>query len=101
MAAFTTGSNSVPNWAYALSEQARTVWDGLDPWLQEEVLDELEVVSANVGRLRRGGHLADAIHDMARDREDSRHYVFLRVELEPSSRTVKVVDIVHHLRPLK
>jgi hypothetical protein len=89
----------VASWALAFNEQARAALLRLDAWLQEEILDELDRLAQSPGQLRRGGSSPVCIADLARDHDNRRHYVFLSIEANASSRTLEVVDVGHHSRP--
>ena len=86
------------SWALAFNEQARGALSRLDPWLQEVVLDELDQLAANPGQLRRGGVSPVCVADLTREHEGQRHYVFLSIDANASSRTLEVVDLGHHSR---
>ena len=88
------------NWALAFNEPARAALLRLDPWLQEEILDELDRLAENAGQLHRGGASPVCIADLTRDHERQRHYAFLSIELNASTRTLEVVDIGHHSRAI-
>ena len=88
------------NWALAFNEQSRAALRSLDPWLQEEILDELDRLSVNPGQLRRGGASPVCIADLTRDQELRRHYVFLSIEINASNLTLEVVDIGHYSRAI-
>jgi hypothetical protein len=87
-------------WGLAIGEQARAALLRLDPWPQEEILDELDRLAEHPGQLRRGGASPVSIADLTRDREGQRHYVFLSIETDPATRTLAVVDVGHHSRGL-
>ena len=81
------------SWAWALNEQSRAALLRLDIWLQEETLDELDRLAERPGQLRRSGASPVCIADFVRDQDQQRHYVFLSIELNPSSRTLEVIDV--------
>lgn len=89
----------MPNWVLAFNERARAALLGFEPWLQEEILDELDRLALNPGQLRRAGSSPCSIADLTRDHAAHRHYVFLSIETNPSTRTLQVIDIGHHARP--
>jgi hypothetical protein len=90
----------VPNWVLAFNEQARAALLRLEPWLQEEVLDELDRLAHNPGHLRRAGASPASVADFTRDHEGRRHYVFLSIELDPAAKTLGLIDIGHHDRAI-
>jgi hypothetical protein len=81
------------SWAWAFSEQARAALLRLDVWLQEETLDELDRLAESPGQLRRGGASPVGIADFIRDHGPQRYYVFLSIELNPSTRVLEVIAI--------
>ena len=86
------------SWVLAFNEQARAALARLDALLQEEVLDELDALAANPGQLRRGGVSPVCVADLTRDHEGQRHYVFVSIGANASSRTLEVVDIGNYSR---
>lgn len=88
------------SWVLAFNEQARAALRRIDPWLQEEILDELDRLAQNPGQLRRGGASPVSIADLTRDRDNQRHYIFLSIETDVSTRTLQIIDIGHFSRVL-
>jgi hypothetical protein len=84
----------------AFNEQARAALLRPDPWLQEEILDELDRLALNPGQLRRGGASPVCIADLTRDHDNLRHYVFLSIETNASIRILEIIDIGHYSRAI-
>ena len=71
---------------------AQSQWQDLDFELQELVLDEMDKVAANPAPAIRGV----LQHDFVHERAGIRHYIFLRLTVDRSRRTIKVIGIHHH-----
>jgi hypothetical protein len=65
---------------------AKSQWHELDFEFQELVLDELDKLAANLPIAVRGV----IEHDFVHRREDERHYIFLRLTVDRSLRTLKI-----------
>lgn len=66
----------------------------LDPWLQEEVIDELESLTLTPWRLRADG-IGRAVHDFDRRVGTIRHVVFLRLHRDDVNHVLTLVGIIH------
>lgn len=64
----------------------------LDPWLQEEVLDELELLLATPSRLRADA-TGRAVHDFDRRRGGKRYVVFLRLHRDDQRQLLSLIAI--------
>lgn len=86
------------SYVYELNDDARTNLRQLDPWVAEQVLDELETMIASPGaRLRTAGGF---VYDFVRERNQQRIYVFLTVEHDPARSMLRITSIGSHARPL-
>lgn len=81
------------SYALHLAGDAKADLAELDPWLQEEVLDEVErlVASAPAG-LRTDCH-GTAVHDFERLAHGTRHLVFLRFHLSASPPVLSLTSV--------
>jgi hypothetical protein len=70
----------------------------LDPWLQEETLDELETLLADPAQLRTDHH-GEAVHDFDRRLGDTRHVIFIRLHRDSARQLLSVLAIIDHKRP--
>ena len=86
-------------YALAFGERPIRQLRELDVWLQEEVLDELEVLASNPQRLIFRAISPGAVHDFTRRRPAGTHYIFLTVERADQRELLEVLDIGHHFGP--
>ena len=85
------------SYALEFNERALQGLRTMDPWLQEETLDELEELAAHPPSPRRR-HLGSAVHDFVRHQGSSAFYVFVTFTPDPTSAVVRVNDIGLHIR---
>ena len=83
-------------YAYEFSKLAMAQFRQLDPWLAEEVLDELEELSNSPipAQMKRP---AGAIFDFIRSRGKQTFYVFLNVTVFANRKTIRVTNIGTHV----
>jgi hypothetical protein len=69
----------------------------LEPWLQEEVLDELEWLAAAPAQLRvdRSGR---AVQDFERTASGKRHVIFLRLHRDAQAQIITLVAVADAVR---
>lgn len=67
----------------------------MDPWLQEETLDEIERLTREPGVLVPRGIRPGLVYDFTRLRDGVTHYVFLIVEVDESSRHISLRQLGH------
>lgn len=72
----------------------------LEPWLQEEVLDEIDRLAADPSVLRPRLPGGTVIHDVTRDHAGSRHYLFITVHRDDARRRVGVHSVAHYSRAI-
>ncbi len=86
------------NYAWRLAGDAIADLRELDPWLQEDVLDELEQLSANPFGLR-VDPAGFAAHDFERGTAGFSRIVFLRLHRDDTRRVLSVLGIAESPRP--
>ena len=86
-------------YALAFGERPIRQLRELDVWLQEEVLDELEVLASNPQRLIFRAISPGAVHDFIRHGPAGTYYLFLTVERDDQREVIDVLDIGHHFQP--
>jgi len=69
----------------------------LEPWVQEEVIDELDLLAEDPMRLH-PDHDGNAVHDFERTVGGLRHVLFLRVHRDERRRLLTVSAIVDRPR---
>lgn len=80
------------SYAYQLSERALIGLRRMEPWLQEETLDELDRLTADPPTA--GRRIGDAIvRDFALDRGPDRFYVFITLFPDAQTEMLRVSDI--------
>jgi hypothetical protein len=67
----------------------------LDPWLQEEALDEIELLANRPAQLIRRGRLPGYVHDFVRTREGIKHYVFIHLDRDDAAQRLGIRTIGH------
>ena len=87
------------NWGLSIARDAIADLQALDPWLQEEVLDEVDRLCANPPRPRPGSPDPEIIHDFERTSAGVRHVVFIRIRRRDTTSTLSVLSIVDVIRP--
>jgi hypothetical protein len=87
------------SWGLSIARDAIADLGVLEPWLQEEVLDELERLCVSPPRPRPGSRGAEIVHDFERTSAGVRHVVFIRLRADESTSTLSVLSIVDVLRP--
>ena len=80
------------SYALRLAAEAHPGLRRMEPWLQEEALDEAERLADDPGRLVQRGSLPGYVHDFTRDRGGVLYYVFL-LERDDSHQVLTVKDI--------
>jgi hypothetical protein len=86
------------SYSLSVAPDARDALADLDPWLAEEVLDEIELLLLDPGTLRlRAGEVL-AVHDFVREFAGTMHYVFLVVRPSSSEKKLDVISIGHVCR---
>jgi len=83
----------------AFTDDARATLRALDPWLQEEALDEIDRVAAAPQNLRPRRGASVVVHDFIRQGGGLWHYVFVELRADDASQTVEVVKVGHYARP--
>lgn len=86
------------SYALRLAGDATSDLRGLDSWLQEEVLDELESLleaPTVLGMDEQG----EAVHDFERGAGDQRHIVFVRLHRDDARQLLTVLAIAATPRP--
>jgi hypothetical protein len=70
----------------------------LELWLQEETYDEIDGIATDPSSLvvRPGDPIS--VHDFTRVRGTLIHYVFVTLERDDSSRTLRIVTVGHVMR---
>ena len=83
------------SYSYTLSDDFRSGFVALPFWIQEDILDELEVLLANPSQLivRQGSDLA--VHDFTRTRGGVVHYVFLTIQPDFAGENLLLVRVGH------
>ena len=87
------------SYAPAFTEQARADLRRMEPWLQEETLDELESLAANPPTPRHR-HLAASVYDFVRERGGVRFYVSLTVAVDAKAQVLTVTEIGLYARQI-
>jgi hypothetical protein len=87
------------SWGLSIARDAIVDLQALDPWLQEEVLDEVDGLCAHPPRPRGGLVDAEFVHDFERTSAGVRHVVFIRVRRDETTSTLSVLSIVDVVRP--
>ena len=81
-----------------LAPKAGAICSQLEPWLAEEVLDELDRLAEKPETLVQRGVLPGLVHDFERTRELKRHYVCMVLDRDHVNQTLTVNDIGHVIR---
>ena len=81
------------SYALAFTDRALDDLRGLELWLQEETLDELDELAANPPAVSRRRHLAAVVHDFVRERSGKRYYVFLTLGPDESSKQLRIMEL--------
>ena len=82
------------------STRAMTGFLALEPWLQEEVLDEIEHVlnSVPVPDVAQRLDPNETVHTFSRTADGAEHVVFLLTVLEVASRQLKILRVGRSVR---
>ena len=80
------------------TSDARAAWRRLEVALQEEVLDAVDRLTANHELLRRSKASAEWVYDFTCEAGTDRHYFFLTVQLNRTSRKLIVLKLGHSSR---
>lgn len=87
------------SYVYELNDDARTNLRQLDPWVAEQVLDELETLVA-VQSEERPRTTGGFVYDFIRDTNQQRIYIFLTVEHDPARNLLRITSIGSWSRPI-
>ena len=87
------------SWGYRLVGDAVADLRELEPWLQEEVLDELEGLALQPPSPRPTAAEPEVVHDFERVSGGTRTVVFIRLRVEHSKGALIVLGIASHARP--
>lgn len=79
------------SYAYQLSERALAGLRRMEPWLQEETLDELDRLTADPPKGRRIGEAI--VCDFVRDRGPHRFYVFITLFPDLTTQVLRISEI--------
>lgn len=88
------------SYSFTIAGDARADLRALEPWLQEEVLDELELLAADpmlLGDHEPGG---DLVYAFNRERGRAKHYVVLTLTRSDVNQTLTVLGIFRRTLPL-
>ena len=88
------------SYAPAIAGDARPDVRALDPWLQEELLDELEVLAGDPTVLPNPADGSDFLYGFSRVAGATKHYVAVTLSRNDSSQTLTVLGISHRSQPL-
>ena len=83
------------NYTYSAADEYKLAFSALPIWLQEQILDELELLLAHPEQLIVRGGEGLAVHDFVRKREDTSHLVFLTIRPDPASGTLALLRLGH------
>lgn len=91
------------SYALAIAGDARPDLRALDPWLQEEVLDELEVLADDPTVLPTPSPGSDIVYGFSRSSGGTKHYVAVTLSRSDAARTLTALGITyrHHPQPPK
>jgi hypothetical protein len=87
------------SWGYRVVGDAIADLRELEPWLQEEVLDELERLALQPPSPRPTAAEPEVVHDFERTSGNRRTIVFVRVRIEQSRELLIVLGISAHSGP--
>lgn len=82
------------SYALAFAPDARTQWQELDPWLQELVLDEADLVASAPPV-----QSTVVYRDVVRTETGQRHYLFLRFTIDDIRKCVTMIGVAHFIKP--
>jgi hypothetical protein len=88
------------SWVYRLVGDAVADMRELEPWLQEEVLDELERLVLQPPIPRPAAPEPEVVHDFERVSGGTRTIVFMRLRVERARNALIVLGIASHSRPI-
>ena len=88
------------SWVYRLVGDAVADLRELDPWLQEEVLDELERLVLDPPTPRHTSPEPEVVHDFERSGGGMRTVVFIRLRVERQKEALVVLGVASHRRPV-
>ena len=80
------------SYVLAFTDRALDDLRGLDIWLQEETLDELDRL-AETPPLPRRRHLGAVVHDIVRERNECRYYVFISLLPDAATNELRVIEL--------
>jgi hypothetical protein len=85
------------SYTYDLADHALTQFRALDPWLAEEVLDEMEILAhEEPSNLRRSS--GGFVHDFVRQHGADSVYVFLTVIPDTRNQVLRIANIGLYVR---
>ena len=88
------------SYSFAIAGDARADLRALDPWLQEEILDELESLAADPSLLATTEPGGDLVYAFSRVTGGAKHYVSLTLTRNDVNQTLTVLGIFLRTLPL-
>ena len=88
------------SYALAIAGDARPDLRALDPWLQEELLDELDVLAADPTVLPNPPPGSDILYGFCRVSGSTKYYVVVTLSRDDTTRTLTALGISHRTQPL-
>jgi hypothetical protein len=85
------------SFAYEFSKRALNQFQQIEPWLAEEILDELESLLSQPPLSGPNSPLG-IVHDFVRQRGDQTFYVFLTVKTVRGKELLRVTTVGIHVR---
>ena len=85
-------------YAPKFSDRPSAEWHALEPWLQEEVLDEVDrlLESLPAPSVSQRLNPEEVVYDSARTAAGVQHYLFITTTLDVGARVMWVVRVGHH-----
>jgi hypothetical protein len=83
------------SYALAIAGDARPDLRALDPWLQEEDLDELEILATDPSLLPAPPPGSDILYGLSRLSGGAKHYVAVTLSRNDMTQTLTVLGISH------
>lgn len=81
------------SYALVFAGDARPDFHALDSWLQEEVLDELEILAAGPSILPAVSPGGDAVYTFTRPSAGTRHHIAITLGRSDSTKTLTILGI--------
>ena len=86
------------SYSYELADRALTQFRAQEPWIAEEILDELELLATtDLSTIRKSS--AGFVHDFVRPHKGGKFYVFLTIVADHRNRLLQVANIGIYIRP--